>query len=127
MIVTDASVIVHGLEREGPSRLLLMDGDIHVPHLADLEVAQALRAQVSRGSVSASAAEARLARWRTLGISRYPAVGLLARVWTLRENLSAYDASYVALAEALECPLATADRRLASAPGPSCEMVLVGP
>ena len=125
MIVADASVIVHGLERDGPSRLLLIDGDVRVPHLADQEVAQALRAQVQRGLATSTAAEARLTRWRALGVRRYAAVGLLPRVWALRENLSAYDASYVALAEALGCPLATADRRLARAPGPTCEMVVI--
>jgi predicted nucleic acid-binding protein len=52
-------------------------------------------------------------------------VGLLSRVWELRQNLSAYDASYVALAEAMSCPLHTADARLARALGPTCTIVLV--
>ena len=123
-MVVDASIVVRGLEREGPSRDLLIDGSLHVPHLADQEVAQALRAQVRRGTTSADAAETRLLRWRALGVRRWAAVDLLPRVWALRDNLTASDATYVALAEALGCPLATADRRLAAAPGPRCEIVI---
>lgn len=125
MIVADASVIVHGLERDGPCRLVLIDGDVRVPHLADYEVAHALRAQVLRGSASAETAGALLMRWRALGVRRYAGYDLLPRVWALRENLSSYDASYVALAEALGCPLVTADRHLVSAPGPTCEVLVL--
>jgi predicted nucleic acid-binding protein len=125
MIVADASVIVRGLERDGPARLLLVDGNVQVPHVADQEVAQALRGQVIRGLVTAPAAEARLAHYRRLGLRRYPAVNLLPRIWSLRDNLSAYDATYVALAEALDCPLATGDLRLAHAPGIACEVIRV--
>ena len=125
MVVADASVIVLGLERDGPARMLLVDGNVQVPHIADQEVAQALRARVMRGQMAPTAAEARLAGWRHLGARRYAAVNLLPRVWSLRENLSAYDATYVALAEALDCPLATADLRLARAPGIACEVIRV--
>ena len=125
MIVADASVIVRGLERDGPARLLLVDGNVQVPHVADQEVAQALRGQVIRGLVTASAAEERLVRYRRLGLRRFAAVNLLARVWSLRASLSAYDATYVALAEALDCPLATADVRLTRAPGIACEVIRV--
>ncbi len=63
--------------------------------------------------------------WQRLGLERVGVSGLLGRVWELRENLSAYDATYVALAEALESPLVTADGRLARAPGPRCTITLV--
>jgi predicted nucleic acid-binding protein len=125
MIVADASVIVRGLDLEGPARLLLIDGRLQIPHVADQEVAQALRGQVIRGAMTAGAAEERLARYSRLGLRRHAARGLLARVWALRENLSAYDATYVALAEALDCPLATMDLRLAGAPGIGCEVIRV--
>jgi predicted nucleic acid-binding protein len=123
MIVADASAIVGGLRHDGPARRLLLDDDVQVPHLVDSEVAQTLRNHVLRGWSSAEAAEARLARWRRFGVRRHSARGLLPRVWSLRENLSAYDATYVALAEALGCPLATGDLRLARAPGIRCEII----
>jgi predicted nucleic acid-binding protein len=88
-------------------------------------VAQALRGQVIRGVMSAEVAQTRLLRYLRLGLRRYPSVGLLPRIWSLRENLTAYDATYVALAEALDCPLATADLRLAEAPGRTCEIIRV--
>jgi predicted nucleic acid-binding protein len=125
MIVVDASVVVSGLDRDGPARRLLIEGGPQVPHVADLEVAQALRGQVLRGRMEPTDAWDRLLRYVRLGVRRHPATGLLPRVWSLRGNLTAYDASYVALAEALGCPLATADGRLAQAPGIDCEVILV--
>jgi predicted nucleic acid-binding protein len=96
-----------------------------VPHLADSEVAHALRAQVLRGRVGADHARVALMRWARLGVRRYAAVGLLPRIWELRDNLTAYDATYVALAEQLACELVTADARLAGAPGPTCPITVV--
>ena len=78
-----------------------------------------------RGDLDVGAAERMIDVWQRLGIERVPASGLLGRVWELRENLSAYDAAYVALAEALESPLVTADGRLARAPGPQCTITVV--
>ena len=60
-----------------------------------------------------------------MGVDRMGAVGLLGRIWELRDNLTAYDATYVALAEAIEAPLVTMDRRLARAPGPRCTVTVV--
>jgi predicted nucleic acid-binding protein len=125
MIVVDASVIVRGLDRDGPARMLLVDGDPRAPHVADQEVAQALRGQVVRGVMTSDDAGVRLLRYVRLGMRRYPTVNLLPRIWSLRDNLTAYDATYVALAEALDCPLATADLRLAHAPGTTCEIIRV--
>jgi hypothetical protein len=68
---------------------------------------------------------AALDAWRRLGMIRYPLVGILGRVWQLRDNLSAYDACYVALAEQLGCALLTADQRLACAPGTRCPITVV--
>lgn len=125
MIVADASVIVRGLESDGAARRLLVEEEIHVPHLADSEIAQVFRLQVMRGRLSAEVARSRITVWGRFGVRRHPARPLLGRVWGLRENLSAYDATYVALAEALDCPLATGDLRVARAPGPRCRVIPV--
>lgn len=77
------------------------------------------------GDVDLDVGWAALDAWRRLGMTRYAAVGLLDRVWQLRDNLSSYDAAYVALAEALDCALLTGDRRLARGPGIRCPVTLV--
>lgn len=125
MIVLDASAAVLALLNDGDARRSLATGTVAIPHLADSEVASALRAQVLRGHVGASNAGVALARWASLGLRRLAVVGLLSRIWALRDNLSAYDATYVALAEALACELVTADARLAQAPGPTCAITVV--
>jgi len=125
VIVVDASVAVLGLLNDGAARHTLATETVAVPHLADSEVAHALRTQVLRGTAQESHALDALRRWALLGIRRFAVTGLLGRIWELRGNLSAYDASYVALAEAMSCSLHTADARLASAPGPSCTIVVV--
>lgn len=125
MIVADASAAVLALLNDGEARRALATETVVVPHLADSEVANALRGQVLRGRVGAVDAERALARWARLGVRRFGVAGLLGRMWELRDNLTAYDATYVALAEALGCELLTADARLASAPGPKCTIVVV--
>lgn len=89
------------------------------------EIVQALRSQVRRGAIGPDDARCALAVWAQLGIQRVGSIGMLHRMWELRDNLTAYDATYVALAEALDCPLLTADQRLASAPGPACSIAVV--
>lgn len=125
MIVLDASAAVLALLNDGDARRSLASEAVLVPHLVDAEVAHALRAQVRRERVSADDARAALGRWARLGLRRFAMVGLLPRIWELRDNLSAYDATYVALAEATGCALVTADARLARAPGPSCAITVV--
>jgi predicted nucleic acid-binding protein len=125
MIVVDASAAVLGLLNDGDARRSLASDVVAVPHLADSEVANTLRSQVLRGTALELEARDALDRWARLGMRRFAVVGLLARVWELRENLTAYDATYVALAETIGCELMTADRRLASAPGPACPIVVV--
>ncbi len=66
-----------------------------------------------------------LAVWRRLAMTRYPTFSVLGRIWDLRENLSSYDAWYIALAELLGCPLLTADARLSRTPGLRCAVTLV--
>jgi predicted nucleic acid-binding protein len=125
MIVFDASAAVSGLLNDGPARRALAAGQIHVPHLVDTEVASALRRRVIARELDPDAGWLVLDTWRRLGMTRYPAPGLLERVWALRDNLSAYDASYIALAELLDCTLLTGDRRLARAPGIRCPVTVV--
>jgi len=124
-MVLDASVAVMGLLNDGEARSRMAFEPLSIPHLADSEVAQALRNQCLRKVVSEAEAEKALERWTRLGLRRYGGLGLLSRVWQLRGNLSAYDATYVALAEALGCELLTADARLAAAPGMQCPVLVV--
>ncbi len=125
MIVVDASAAVRALLHDGEARRYLSTERLAAPHLVDAEVIQALRRLVARGSVSETDAGRAVRQWSQLGLKRLAVDRLTTRVWALRHNLSAYDASYVALAEALDCPLLTADVRLASAPGPGCPITLV--
>lgn len=89
----------------------------HAPHLLDVEVAQVLRRHVAAGFVTAPRGREALEDLMALPLIRYPHDLLLPRIWELRENLTAYDAAYVALAEVLNATLVTGDRRLANAPG----------
>jgi predicted nucleic acid-binding protein len=125
VIVIDASAAVLGLLNDGDARSMLRDGPVACPHLVDSEVAHALRAQVLRGDVEADDARRAIETWGRLGIERIGVQGLLPRIWELRDNVSADDATYVAVAEALEAPLVTADGRLARAPGPRCTISVV--
>ncbi|MBO0840988.1 MAG: type II toxin-antitoxin system VapC family toxin [Sciscionella sp.] len=125
MIVIDASAAVSGLLHDGRARRLLAEERVHAPHLIDSEVASALRRKVSAGQLVADVGSTVLQVWQRLGVTRHPTVAMLGRLWELRENVSAYDASYVALAEALDCPLVTADGRLARAPGLRCPITVV--
>ena len=121
-MVLDASAAVEFLLNTAAGRRLAARLDdaaeiVHAPHLIDLEIAQVLRRYALRGVLSDRRGALALEHWRNLDIERYPHEPLLARVWGLRGNLSAYDAVYVALAEALPAVLVTGDRRLAAAPG----------
>jgi len=88
---------------------------LHAPHLIDVEVAQVLRRFVAGRRLTEGRAEEALEDLGDLPLTRYPHGVLLQRVWALRHNLTAYDAVYVALAEALEAPLVTRDAKMASA------------
>ena len=125
MIVIDASAAVMGLLNDGEARAMLARESIVCPHLADSEVVHALRSQVLRGAIDDRVARAAIDVWARLGLRRLGVAGLLDRIWDLRTNLSGYDASYVAVAEAIEAPLVTADARLARAPGPRCSITVV--
>jgi len=83
------------------------------------------RRQRANGSLTPKQADNALQDLLDLPLTVYPTAPLLRRGWDLRDNVTAYDSCYVALAEALDCPLATADQRLANAPGTRCEFVVV--
>ena len=84
-----------------------------------------MRKLLIRGTLRNDHAEQAVQRWRRLEVQRFALVGFAPRIWALRHNLSAYDACYVSLAEALECPLLTADARIAAAPGPECQIIVL--
>ena len=125
MIVVDASAALSALLNAGPARSALASEQLHAPHLIDSEVANGLRRMVAAEQLAADSGWTVLDVFRRLGMTRYPVFSLLDRVWELRDNLSAYDASYVALAELLDCMLLTADARLSRAPGIRCSITLV--
>ncbi len=122
MIVGDASAILELLlqtERATAvdARLFRRGETIHAPALIDVEVAQVLRRYVSRGDMTSGWARNALDIMSKFPLERYTHEPLLGRMWELRENLTAYDAAYVALAEGLRAPLLTCDARLAKASG----------
>ena len=125
MIVVDASAALAGLLNDGAARHALAVEQLHAPHLVDCEVASGLRRRVAAHEFDAAVGWTALDTWRRLGLTRYPIFGLLDRVWELRDNLSAYDATYVALAERLGCGLLTADARLSRAPRLQCPITVV--
>ncbi len=125
MIVVDASAALSALLNAGPARRALAAEQVHVPHLIDSEIASGLRRRVAARQMSPDAGWSALDAWRHLGVTRYPVFAILDRVWQLRDNLSAYDASYVALAELVDCGLLTADGRLGRAPGIRCPVTVL--
>ena len=95
-------------------RLFAAGETLHAPHLLDLEVAQVLRRYAASGELDALRGAQALEDLADLSLVRYPHDLFLSRIWELRDNLTAYDAAYVALAEGLEAPLVTRDNALAS-------------
>ena len=124
MLVVDASVLASALGDDGAdgetARQRLRGRDLAAPDLIDLEVVSVLRRQLSVGKLDARRAQLALDDLLEIPIQRAPHRPLLRRCWELRDNLSVYDAAYVALAEALDAPLVTADARLAKAPRVRC-------
>ena len=122
MIVLDTSAAIDWLLQTPAGerieqRIYGQKETLHTVHLLDVEVVQVLRRLVREGTLTAKRAEEAIGDLAALRITRYAPVLLLPRIWRLRQNLIAYDAAYVALAEELQAPLITRDQRIASAPG----------
>jgi predicted nucleic acid-binding protein len=131
VLVVDASVLAVALADDGTdgdaARGRLRGEDLVAPELLDLEVLSVLRGQKVAGELDARRAELALNDLSAMPIKRAPHLSLLRRCWELRDNLTTYDASYVALAEALDVLLLTGDRRIARAAGPRCQIELLRP
>ncbi len=129
MLVVDASVLAPALADDGrdgdAARTRLRGQALVAPELIDLETASVIRRQLHAGQLNTRRAELALTDLVELPLQRAPHRPLLRRCWELRQNLSVYDASYVALAEMLDVVLLTADARLATAPGLRCQLDLL--
>ncbi len=131
MIVVDASALLDVLlqtQAAAEVEARLFTGEtLHAPHLLDLEVAQVLRRYERVGELKARRGGEALEDLASIRIERYPHHLFLPRVWALRSNVTAYDACYLALAEALQAPLVTRDRRLSGVPGHAARVEVIGP
>ena len=129
MLVVDASVLAVALADDGPdgdaARARLRGETLAAPELVDLEVASVLRRQNRAGMLDNRRADLAIIDLGALPMVRASHLALLRRCWELRENVTTYDAAYVALAEALDAMLLTGDRRLAHAAGPTCTIELL--
>ena len=131
MIVVDASVLANvvgddGVDGESARREVRAAGDVAAPDLVDVETAAVLRKRWLARTISESRFGAAIDDLEDLAIDRYPTLGFMRRAYELRDDVTAYDAAYVALAETLECELLTADERLSKAVGPRCQIRLLG-
>lgn len=130
MLIIDASAAFEWLLDTPAGRKVfnrISGEEVHSAHLLDVEVAQALRKAVLKRVVGAVRAEGALDDLASAQIIRHAHYQYLPAVWALRNNFSAYDAVYVALAEAHGAPLVTCDRRLAAAPGHAVRIEYIRP
>jgi predicted nucleic acid-binding protein len=129
MIVVDASVLAPALVDDGPvgrrARARLRGERLAAPMLIDLEVLATFRRIAQGDGVDERRLARAVGRLAHIRVRRMLHVPLLPRAWALRHNVTPYDAAYVALAEAMDVPLLTADARLATAPGVTCAVELV--
>jgi predicted nucleic acid-binding protein len=129
-MVVDASALLEALLRTPAAsavedRLFAPHQTLHAPHLLDVEVAQVVRRYAANGEIDSARGRVALTDLADFPLRRYPHDFLLPRIWELRNNLTAYDAAYVALAEVLDIPLLTRDRRLAAAAGHRARIKLI--
>jgi predicted nucleic acid-binding protein len=130
MLVVDTSAVLEAIAARDPAPGLIErlseDGDLHGPHLIDTELLHALRRMSIKHQITNERAEDARSDFAELALIRYRHEPLNDRVWGLRHNLTAYDATFIALAEALSAPLITCDARLAATPGHSAQIELFG-
>jgi predicted nucleic acid-binding protein len=131
LIVVDASVIAPALaddDEDGERARSRLQGErLTAPEVLDLEVVSVIRKAFLSGALSRRRAGLALADLVDLDLERISHRPMLARIWELHQNLTPYDAAYVALAETIDATLVTADRRLSLAPGPRCTIEYLGP
>ncbi|MDQ6616429.1 MAG: type II toxin-antitoxin system VapC family toxin [Actinomycetota bacterium] len=128
--MVDASVLANvvgddGIDGRRARNEIRGAGDVAAPDLVDVETVAVLRKRWVAGSISARRFLAAVRDLESIGLDRYPTLPFMRRAYELRANVTAYDAAYVALAEVVACELVTADRRLATAPGPRCAIRLL--
>jgi predicted nucleic acid-binding protein len=127
-VVVDASILVAATGDAGDEGCwaleLIGSDDLVAPHLVLVEASNVLRRLEISGRLSRSEAGQALQDLQRLGLQLAPFAPFAPRVWELRFNVSSYDAWYIALAEQLDAPLATLDRRLSAADGPRCRFLL---
>jgi predicted nucleic acid-binding protein len=130
VIVVDASALLEFLLQTPlgtrvEARLFRDQDEFHSPHLVDVEVTQGLRRLVRAGEVSPGRATEAIADLAGLDLHRHSHLDLLTRAWSLRENITAYDAMYVVLGEALNAPIVTCDGPLAKSPGHRAQIEVI--
>jgi predicted nucleic acid-binding protein len=113
----DASAVLSALINAGAARQLLSQEAVCVPDVVDVEVINGLHRAVQKGRFDTGVADAAFSTWRQIGVRRFPTHPLLQRVWSMREQFDGHVGTYVALAEALECGLVTADPALSAEAG----------
>ena len=131
VIVVDTSAVLDTLvaspRHEELAQRLAGESDLHAPHLIDVEFLHVLRRLVILGELTAERANDTRVDFADLAMRRYPHHPLADRMWQLRHNLTAYDATFIALSEALEAPLVTTDAKLATGPGHNARVELYTP
>jgi predicted nucleic acid-binding protein len=130
VIVVDASALLEVLLQTDTgtrveARLFRDRGELHAPHLIDVEIVQSLRRLVRSAEISSSRAAEAVTDLLDFDLHRHGHLDLLARAWSLRDSLTAYDAAYVALAEALNAPLITCDGPLGRSSGHRADIEVV--
>jgi predicted nucleic acid-binding protein len=132
VIVVDASVVANAIgddtaDGAAARSALRQDTDIGSPDLVDVETVSVLRKRWLAGDLTARRFRIAITDLGDLAITRHPTMPFMQRAYELRANVTPYDAAYIGLAELLGCALLTADGRLASAPGPHCEIRVIQP
>jgi predicted nucleic acid-binding protein len=130
-VVADTSALLPALVDAGSAgeaaRAALSVPELIAPALIDVEVLHVLHGRVRSGKLKVERAAEAVADLKRMPLERFDMLPLLERVWQLRDNLTAYDATFVALAESFDALLVTADERLSKSPGPRCRFQVIAP